>query len=94
MPYAVKQMGASRESVLRLRGHELEISSTPLLMGILNATPDSFSDARRERDGGTRVERGLAMRAAGADLIDVGGESGSPTARRSTPATRSSASCR
>ncbi len=45
-------------------------------MGILNATPDSFSDAPAERDPGARDDRGRALLADGADLIDVGGESG------------------
>jgi dihydropteroate synthase len=48
----------------------------PLLMGILNATPDSFSDGPAEREPATRAERGRALLAEGADLVDVGGESG------------------
>jgi dihydropteroate synthase len=48
----------------------------PLLMGILNATPDSFSDAAGERDPAARAGRGRALLAEGADLLDVGGESG------------------
>lgn len=48
----------------------------PLLMGIVNASPDSFSDSVGRRGAGAQVEHGLALAAAGADLIDVGGESG------------------
>lgn len=48
----------------------------PLLMGIVNANPDSFSDRRRLSGVEEQVEHGLALAAAGADLIDVGGESG------------------
>jgi dihydropteroate synthase len=44
-------------------------------MGVLNATPDSFSDAPEERGIGTRVARAHALVAAGARMIDVGGES-------------------
>jgi dihydropteroate synthase len=44
-------------------------------MGVLNATPDSFSDAGLYRTVSERVERGLALIADGADIIDVGGES-------------------
>jgi dihydropteroate synthase len=44
-------------------------------MGILNATPDSFSDGRGEEPLAARVARGRALLAAGADLLDVGGES-------------------
>ena len=47
-----------------------------MLMGILNATPDSFSDAGDHADLEARVARGRQLMEAGADLIDVGGESG------------------
>src|SRR5256885_13761848 len=45
------------------------------LMGILNATPDSFSDGRGEEPETVRLARGRALVAAGADIVDVGGES-------------------
>lgn len=51
-------------------------------MGILNVTPDSFSDGGLFFDAGAAVERGLALLAAGADLVDVGGESTRPGAGR------------
>jgi dihydropteroate synthase len=44
-------------------------------MGILNATPDSFSDGRGEEPVAVRLARGRALVAAGADIVDVGGES-------------------
>jgi dihydropteroate synthase len=50
--------------------------SAPLVMGILNATPDSFSDAGDGQTLEHRVAWGLRMFADGADLLDVGGESG------------------
>src|SRR4051812_42152430 len=50
--------------------------SRPLLMGIVNANPDSFSDARRLTTLDAQVAEALAQVAAGADIIDVGGESG------------------
>jgi len=50
----------------------------PLIMGILNVTPDSFSDGGRYGDVERAVERAMAMAAAGADLIDIGGESTRP----------------
>ena len=53
-------------------------------MGIVNATPDSFSDARRAADVEARVARGARLVAAGAAIVDVGGESrcGAPPGRR------------
>jgi hypothetical protein len=47
-------------------------------MGVLNVTPDSFSDGGRYVDPDDAIEHGLAMLRAGADLIDVGGESTRP----------------
>lgn len=49
-------------------------------MGILNVTPDSFSDGGRFTDASRAVEHGRALVAAGADLVDVGGESSRPGA--------------
>lgn len=49
-------------------------------MGILNVTPDSFSDGGRFLDPGAAVARGLQMVAEGADLLDIGGESTRPGA--------------
>jgi dihydropteroate synthase len=52
----------------------------PLIMGILNVTPDSFSDGGRYQSLAAAVRRGLELAAEGADLIDVGGESTRPGA--------------
>jgi dihydropteroate synthase len=52
----------------------------PLLMGILNATPDSFSERGTHFDREAALRHGLALLEAGADLIDVGGESTRPGA--------------
>ncbi|HEX9078245.1 MAG TPA: dihydropteroate synthase [Desulfuromonadaceae bacterium] len=52
----------------------------PLIMGILNVTPDSFSDGNRFPDSGRAVERAQEMAEQGADIIDVGGESTRPGA--------------
>ena len=60
--------------ILRAREHRLQLGSRPLLMGILNATPDSFSDGAAASLP-ERVARGRALLAAGADILDVGGES-------------------
>lgn len=53
-----------------------------VVMGILNVTPDSFSDGGRYLDREHAVAHGVAMRDAGADLVDVGGESTRPGAGR------------
>ncbi|MBB0246856.1 dihydropteroate synthase [Streptomyces alkaliphilus] len=52
------------------------------VMGVVNVTPDSFSDGGRWFDPETAVKRGLDLAAQGADLVDVGGESTRPGARR------------
>ncbi len=54
----------------------------PRIMGILNLTPDSFSDGGRYTNPTQAVEHGLAMASQGADFIDIGGESTRPGARR------------
>lgn len=53
-----------------------------VVMGVLNVTPDSFSDGGRYADLDAAVAHGLAMWAAGADIVDVGGESTRPGAER------------
>ena len=57
---------------------------TTLIMGIVNTTPDSFSDGGRWLDRDAAIERGLALSALGADIVDVGGESTRPGATRIT----------
>lgn len=59
---------------------------TPAVMGILNVTPDSFSDGGRYADLDAAVARGLAMVGEGAALVDVGGESTRPGATPAEPA--------
>jgi dihydropteroate synthase len=54
------------------------VSRRPLVMGVLNVTPDSFSDAGRFSAPGAAVEHARQMADAGADLIDIGGESTRP----------------
>jgi dihydropteroate synthase len=52
----------------------------PRIMGVVNVTPDSFSDGGLHFDIGSAIAHGLALAAAGADLLDVGGESTRPGA--------------
>jgi dihydropteroate synthase len=54
----------------------------PVVMGVLNVTPDSFSDGGRYEDLDAAVAHGIEMRRAGADLVDVGGESTRPGSDR------------
>jgi len=61
-----------------LQPGSLDRGERPLVMGILNVTPDSFSDGGAYLDPEAAVARGLEMEAEGADLIDVGGESTRP----------------
>jgi dihydropteroate synthase len=61
--------------ILRLRDRELDLSQA-VLMGIVNATPDSFSDRQGPKDPGELAEHGLRLIADGAAIVDVGGESG------------------
>jgi dihydropteroate synthase len=60
---------------------------TPVVMGVLNVTPDSFSDGGRYADLDAAVEHGLTMTDDGAHLVDVGGESTRPGAERVDAAT-------
>jgi dihydropteroate synthase len=62
--------------VLLLAGERVELGERPWLMGIVNASPDSFSDGGLEQTLDARVDRARALLEAGADLIDIGGESG------------------
>jgi dihydropteroate synthase len=62
----------------RLRSRSLPLGRRTLLAGILNVTPDSFSDGNHFYTVGAATDRALEMLAAGADLIDIGGESTRP----------------
>ncbi|MBP7706220.1 MAG: dihydropteroate synthase [Candidatus Aminicenantes bacterium] len=63
---------------LDIGGRRLELGDRAWLMGIVNVTPDSFADGGRYADPARAVERGLALVAEGADIVDVGGESTRP----------------
>ena len=62
----------------QIRDRVLEIGRRPLVVGILNVTPDSFSDGGRFFDPAQAIERGLKSIAEGADILDIGGESTRP----------------
>ena len=63
------------ERVLRAGGRRMTLGGAPWLMGIVNATPDSFSDAGELPDLDARVAHAAELAAAGAAIIDIGGES-------------------
>lgn len=63
-----------------LRGGQRLIWERPLIMGIVNVTPDSFSDGGRFCDPSTAVAHAAALHAEGADILDIGGESTRPGA--------------
>jgi dihydropteroate synthase len=69
-----------RRCCWELRGRSLDFANIPLLMGIVNATPDSFSDGGRFLESETAVAQALRLVSEGADIIDVGGESTRPGA--------------
>lgn len=64
-------------SVLHAGSHRLSLSR-PRIMGIVNVTPDSFSDGGRLPDAQAAIVHALKLREAGADILDVGGESTRP----------------
>jgi dihydropteroate synthase len=68
------------------RAGTLELGERPLLMGIVNATPDSFSDAGLHQTLEERVALARTLLAAGAQIIDIGGESGVTNAAAVDPA--------
>lgn len=70
---------ARPRGMLRLGERVIRLGE-PQLMGILNATPDSFSDGGKHVDVSAAVDAGFAMASAGAAIIDVGGESTRPGA--------------
>jgi len=63
---------------LKLRSRTLNLGDRTLVMGVLNVTPDSFSDGGKFLDPQRAVEHALEMERAGADLLDIGGESTRP----------------
>ena len=64
----------------RLRSRTLELGARTLIMGVLNVTPDSFSDGGRFFEPNAAIEHGLRLLDEGADILDIGGESTRPAA--------------
>lgn len=66
---------------IRLRGEDVVLGQRTWVMGVLNVTPDSFSDGGRFASPEAAVAAGMALFEAGADVVDVGGESTRPGAQ-------------
>src|SRR5258708_39478532 len=71
---------------LKLPSRTLVLGERTLVMGVLNVTPDSFSDGGKYLEPEAAVEQAFAMERAGADLLDVGGESTRPGSPETSPA--------
>ena len=71
-------------SYWKLRTTELQLGERTMIMGILNVTPDSFSDGGRFNDPDRAYARALELEAEGADIIDIGAESTKPGSKRIT----------
>ena len=67
-----------KQYTMKLGGKALELGRRTLIMGILNITPDSFSDGGRFADYDRALARAFELISAGADILDVGGESTRP----------------
>jgi dihydropteroate synthase len=74
------------DRIVRPRPHWAGFDLTrPLIMGVVNVTPDSFSDGGDFAEASDAIDHGRAMLAAGADIVDVGGESTRPGAQPVSP---------
>ncbi|MEW6698006.1 MAG: dihydropteroate synthase [Bacillota bacterium] len=76
--HALDNLEGQRTRRLNCRGKELELGSRTLIMGILNATPDSFSDGGRYQEPAAALAYAQKMMEDGADIIDLGGISTRP----------------
>lgn len=74
----VKQMASAYEGIIKCGPYTLDFQQKTLIMGILNVTPDSFSDGGKYNDTEAAVRHAIQMVEDGADLIDIGGESTRP----------------
>jgi dihydropteroate synthase len=76
------QQSLRKKFKLRLPSRTLVLGERTLVMGVLNVTPDSFSDGGLYLDTEEAVARAFAMERAGADILDIGGESTRPGSQR------------
>lgn len=71
-----------QDFTLKWDGHTLNLAQRTHIMGVINVTPDSFSDGGRYFQREKAIEHGLTMAQDGADIIDVGGESTRPYSKK------------
>lgn len=74
-------MNKAKKYILSLPKRTLTLGEKTLVMGILNVTPDSFSDGGKFLDIKKAISRALEIESQGADIIDIGGESSRPNAK-------------
>jgi len=74
----INNLRGRKPRTLECRGKKITLGERTLVMGILNITPDSFSDGGKYRDTETALAHARRMEAEGVDIIDVGGESTHP----------------
>ena len=73
---------ANENKIIKTNRGDLNYNKKTLIMGILNLTPDSFSDGGEYNDLDSAVERAVEIEEAGADIIDIGAESSRPGSER------------
>ena len=73
--------GTRRKHIIETKNHVLEMGQRTLIMGVLNVTPDSFSDGGLYNSTEKAVARALEIEAEGADILDIGGESTRPSGK-------------
>jgi dihydropteroate synthase len=74
----IAAVGDAQPPPMRIGDRVFRFGGGHALMGVVNVTPDSFSDAGRTFDVGSAVEHGVRLAQSGADILDVGGESTRP----------------
>jgi dihydropteroate synthase len=79
-------MKLRRKFRVKLRSQTLLLCERTIVMGVLNVTPDSFSDGGKYDEPEIAIERAMAMERGGADLLDIGGESTRPGAEETSAA--------
>ncbi|HZN45249.1 MAG TPA: dihydropteroate synthase, partial [Nitrospiraceae bacterium] len=77
----MRQAKPDDDLIVKAGNRSLSIRERPLIMGILNVTPDSFYDGGRYEEVSAAVTRARTMAEEGADIIDIGAESSRPGAQ-------------